>query len=79
MNDIHDYPDEYKNSGVFTEAALPSGRRVNADVMHLVPSDQVRYLITQTSSKIEPVAPAPYLVDLQFCHLYSNIDNGPEL
>src|SRR4051812_47351384 len=27
MNDMHDYPDEYKGSGVLVEAALPDGRR----------------------------------------------------
>jgi hypothetical protein len=76
MNDMHDYPDEYKGSGVLVEAALPDGRRVPADVMHLVPSDQVRYLLWQNAPKIKPAEPAPYLIDLQFCHLYDGIDSG---
>jgi hypothetical protein len=70
MNDMHDYPDEYKGSGVLVEAALPDGRRVPADVMHLLPNDQVRYLLWQNSNDHGGKEPPPYRIDLQFCGLY---------
>lgn len=69
MNDVHDHP-EPDASGVKTEALLPNGRKVQADIMHLIPADQIRWLVMERTKHAGGEADKPFKVDLQHVACY---------